>query len=245
MLGTSSFIHKFDKFALLDNMSAKRLDYFYKKKSTLCPPPVPHNQVLMGWAIFSFFHWQRTSPVGIVCISWCYIRKYEMKEFVRSHPAFCAALAAAAYSGSIKRHVVVTAWSLKWNGSGKTLSRCKNKQTNVHAQTLLFALLSFSLLPFSHQSPSPALSLSFTDVHKWAVSSQKSTLTIDSCFWRDSTDELAAKTFDGMFLMWVIRVFVSSVVHTPLAKNRNDTRSCSKTKYSNDTNASLTGKTYM
>lgn len=41
------------------------------------------------WAIFSLLYMQRVCSVRIVCRSWCYIRKYEKKEFAGSLMPHC------------------------------------------------------------------------------------------------------------------------------------------------------------
>ena len=61
--------------------------FFFQDNNTPLYSALLQSLIIRSWwagAIYSLFHWQRTSPVGIVCRSWCYIRKKkrkEMKEF--------------------------------------------------------------------------------------------------------------------------------------------------------------------
>lgn len=116
---TGSFIH-LTFLSLLDNTSAKRLFLFHQDRP-FCPPPVSHNQVLMGWVIFSLFHWQPTSPVGIVCRSRCYIRNCEMKEFLWSVNCSSCCAALAALRASWEEPLVIRTGPRCWAGAEECL----------------------------------------------------------------------------------------------------------------------------
>lgn len=112
------------------------------------------------------------SCVGILCRSWCYIRKYERKEFIVCNISPCIlCCAVTSIQGALKK------WSLKWKSLCKILCKCKN----MHAQAVLvvYHFRSFH----SHTSFTLSWSIHDTndDVHRRTTNSCK--FILSSCVW--------------------------------------------------------------
>jgi len=148
------------------------------------------------WAIFSFFHWQRMSSVGIVCRSWCYVRKIQ-NQFVVCEISPCVPHCAVTYiQGVLKAYE----WDCMVTKMKQLRVRCwAGAKTCMHKPSLFHSLLYHFLSFHSHSCIIHSLSLSlapsFTqtlDVRDLLWSTHKFILAVDSCVWYDLTSQKLA-----------------------------------------------------
>lgn len=159
------------------------------------------------WAIFSFFHWQRMSSVGIVCRSWCYIRKYEMKEFVVWNISPCGLRrAATSIRGALKAcYYDCVVAKMKQLGQDA-------EQVQKHACTRCF----FCLFILAQTSVTLSCSLfhTNTDVHNSSGVYSEIHFTIDSCAWYDLSSRWQhhrKQTNLSSFKTWWCKMYIHSL----------------------------------